>query len=159
MSKHADALRDRLAAAAEPVLTDPHAALALRKAAALVSDAEDVLAAMGAVVPLILDCEAAAEAHAVRAKWLRRVLADVLHESGAPSIESRDRLHVASVSAGSASVIVTDEAAIPPSFKRQPPPAADKSAIAKAIKAGAKVPGAELRNGSPTLRIITRDRT
>ena len=49
-----------------------------------------------------------------------------------------------------ASVNITDAAAIPPAYMRQPeppPPAPDKKAIADALKTGAIVPGAELVQG------------
>jgi hypothetical protein len=61
-----------------------------------------------------------------------------------------------SIRAGSQSVRITDEAAIPEEFLRTPPPPApapDKKAIGDALKAGRTVTGAELSNGAPTLAI------
>lgn len=61
----------------------------------------------------------------------------------------------ASVRQGTASVVVTDEAALPEAFVRTTT-APDKAAIMAALKSGATVPGAELSNGVPSLSIRTR---
>lgn len=60
-----------------------------------------------------------------------------------------------SVTPGRAGVVITDPAAIPDDFvriKREP----DKTAIGAALASGATVPGAEQRNGFPTLIIRTK---
>ena len=61
----------------------------------------------------------------------------------------------ASVSPGRPGVIVTDEAALPDRFVRvvrQP----DKAAIKAALEQGEVVEGAELSNGLPQMRILTK---
>lgn len=147
----------RLVAAVEPILTEQHAAHQHRRAAALASDRGDFLDVAEAIIPLILDLEAGADALTAHARRLRDALAEVMDETGAATI--RGDMHTASVSAGRAAVVITDPALIPPSLMRQPPPAPDKAAILKAIQKGGSVPGAELRNGAPCLSIRTKDKT
>lgn len=60
-----------------------------------------------------------------------------------------------SITPGRPGVVITDPAAIPDAFvrlRREP----DKTAIGSAIASGATVPGAELQNSMPSLRISTR---
>lgn len=60
-----------------------------------------------------------------------------------------------SITPGRPGVVITDPAAIPDAFvrvKREP----DKTAIGAAIASGATVPGAEQRNGLPTLVIRSK---
>lgn len=60
-----------------------------------------------------------------------------------------------SITPGRPGVVITDPAAIPDDFvrvRREP----DKTAIGSAIASGATVPGAELQNPMPSLRISTR---
>lgn len=147
---------ERLEAAAEPVLLEQFAPHAIRLGAAKAVDTGDMLDAAEAMVPLILDLEAAADALGAHAKRLRQVLAEVMDETGAATI--RAGMHTASVSRGRAAVAITDEAAIPPHLMRQPPPAPDKAAIAKLLKEGKPVPGASLGNAAPTLSIRSNDR-
>lgn len=146
----------RLEAAVEPILTDGAAPLSVRKLAAAATDTGDILATAEACVPLILETEAAAEALAAHAKRLRQVLAEVMDETGCATL--RSATHVASVSDGRAGVVVTDEAAIPPSLMRQPPPAPDKAAISKLLREGKAVPGCMLGNAAPQLTIRSKDR-
>jgi len=144
----------RLVAAVEPVLTEQHAAHQHRRQAALASDRGDFLDVAEAIVPLILDLEAGAEALDAHAKRLRLALAEVMDETGAATI--RGDMHTASVSRGRAAVVITDDSLIPPSLMRQPPPVPDKAAIIKLLQSGQTVPGAALRNGAPSLSIRTR---
>lgn len=58
-----------------------------------------------------------------------------------------------SVRASPPRVEITDEAAIPPVFKVQPPPTIDKKGISAALKAGEVVPGAVLSNSPPALSV------
>lgn len=155
MSGAAQALA-QLETAVEPLLTEPAASHSLRQQAAKATDTGDMLAAAEAIVPVILDCEAAAEALTSHARRLRDVLATVMHETGAATI--RAGLHVASVSNGRPAVIITDAAMVPPSLMRQPPPAPDKAAIQKLLSAGNAVPGAVLGNAAPVLTIRSKDR-
>lgn len=58
-----------------------------------------------------------------------------------------------SVRASPPRVEITDEAAIPPVFKVQPPPTVDKKGIGAALKAGEIVPGACLSNSPAALSV------
>jgi hypothetical protein len=146
----------RLEAAAEPLLTDAAVTPAMRRAAALASAADDFMGAAGHLVPLVLDIEAAADALTAHARRLRDVLAEVMDETGAGTIRAGE--HIASVSAGRASVVITDPALIPPALMRQPPPAPDKAAIQKLLREGVAVPGAVSGNARPQLTIRSKDR-
>lgn len=60
-----------------------------------------------------------------------------------------------SITPGRPGVVITDPAAIPDDFvrvKREP----DKTAIGAAIASGADIPGADLRNGAPSLVIRSK---
>lgn len=57
------------------------------------------------------------------------------------------------VSAGPPSVVITDEKELPDNYIRRSP---DKPAIAKTLKQGIAVAGAELSNGASILRISSR---
>lgn len=60
-----------------------------------------------------------------------------------------------SIAAGRDGVVITDPDAVPDEFcaiERKP----RKDAITAAIKAGQEVPGAEMRNGMPTLQVRTK---
>lgn len=59
----------------------------------------------------------------------------------------------ASIRAGSASVVITDETQLHPMYWRQRAPEIDKAAIGAALKAGDAVAGAELSNSLPSLTI------
>jgi hypothetical protein len=58
-----------------------------------------------------------------------------------------------SVAEGPRAVVITNQAAIPDGFWRR---SVDKTEIAKQLKAGSHVDGAELANGQPVLRIHSR---
>lgn len=60
-----------------------------------------------------------------------------------------------SVAAGRPGVILTDETALPDRFVRIERKA-DKTAIKAALEAGEIVPGAELANGIPTMRVLSK---
>lgn len=51
------------------------------------------------------------------------------------------------------SVVITDEAALPVQYMRQPPPVPDKKLIATDLKNGFMIDGAELSNGGQTISI------
>jgi hypothetical protein len=144
----------RLEAAAEPLLTDAAVAPAMRRAAALASEAGDFMDAARQLVPLVLDLEAASDALTAHARRLRDALAEVMEETGAGTIRASE--HVAAVTAGRASVVITDASLIPPSLMRQPPPAPDKAAIQKLLREGHAVPGAVPGNARPQLTIRPR---
>jgi hypothetical protein len=58
-----------------------------------------------------------------------------------------------SVSDGPRAVVITDQAAVPEGWWRR---AIDKVALAKHLKDGNTVPGTELANGQPVLRLTSR---
>jgi hypothetical protein len=152
---YANELRDNLTLAASIVQGDPRLGRRARDAAADVMLEEDILSTMQAMVTLIVELEDQAQAAEAAAKRARLALRDALEgTTGAV----RAGIHTASVRAGSASVIVTDERAIPDEYMRCPPPQPDKAAIAKALKAGEQIPGAVLRNAEPSLTIRINDR-
>jgi hypothetical protein len=85
-----------------------------------------------------------------RAEARRNLLHRALECSGLRKVERP--LYTASIATGRASVVVTDEAALPTRFirtKTEP----DKTEIGKAIKAGETVPGACLNNAPESLQI------
>jgi hypothetical protein len=99
--------------------------------------------------------DAAAERMTERAKrlrnrnvWLKQYLLSNMLAAGKTKIESPEL--VLAVKKTPAAVIVFDEAAVPDSFKVQPPappPRLDKRAMADAMKAGTDVPGARMEGG------------
>lgn len=82
---------------------------------------------------------------------LRRSIQSALEATGVRKLE----LPVATISlrAVPPSVVITDEAALPAEYKRQPPPVPDKKLIAAALKDGVVIDGAELSNGGQTVSI------
>jgi hypothetical protein len=155
VSKHAATLRDGLTLPAGIVQSDKRTGRPAREKAADVMLDDDILGTMQAAVALILALEEQAKVSAEYAGQMRAGLLAALEGTTGQVIAG---IHTATVANGRASVAITDDAAIPPSFMVQPPPQADKAAILKAIKAGATVPGAALRNGAPSLRIYVNNK-
>ncbi len=151
----AQELRDGMTLAASIVAGDNRMGRAARDAAANVMLEPDLMLAAQAMVPLILALEEAEQVAGDLAKQARQALTDTLE---ATTGQVRAGIHTASTQAGRAAVLVTDEKALPPSFMRHPDPVPDKAAILRAMKAGAEVPGAVLRNGAPTLAIRVNNR-
>ena len=149
-------LRDALTLAASIVQGDRRIGRIARDAAADLMMETDILGSMQAAVSLIIALEDEAQAAEAAAKRARLALRDAL-EATTGSV--RAGVHTAHVRAGSASVIVTDETQIPAEYWRTPAPTVDKAALAKALKDGAQIPGAVLRNSEPglTIRIADRD--
>lgn len=152
---YAAQLRDGLTLAASIVQGDHRLGRIARDAAADAMLEADILPTMQAAVSLIIALEDEAQAAEAAAKRARAALRDAL-EATTGSV--RAGIHTAHVRAGSASVIVTDETQIPQEYMRQPPPAPDKAAIARALKDGANIPGVVLSNGTPGLTIRVADR-
>lgn len=150
MSKHAQSLRDGLTLAAGIVQSDQRMGRHARAAAADVKLDDDIIGTMQAAVSLILALEEQADVSAHHARQARAALLTALEGTTG---QVRAGIHTATAVSGRAAVAITDDAAIPAEFMEQPPPRADKAAILKAMKAGAAVPGAALRNGAPSLRI------
>lgn len=147
-----DEIRDAMTLAASTCAGDVRMGRTVRDYAADVMLEADIIACMSASVSLILALEEQQDATKAAIERARDALRDALE---ATTGQVRAGAHTASTSAGPASVVITDDAAIPPRFMEQPPPRADKAAIARALKAGEVVPGAALRNSQPVLRIRT----
>lgn len=83
-----------------------------------------------------------------RNAWLKQYLLTNMLAANKIKIESPEM--VLSVKKTPPAVVVFDEAAVPATFKVQPPappPRLDKRAVADAIKAGTSVPGCRLEGG------------
>jgi hypothetical protein len=140
---HADAaataLRHAIAAAHAPLR---EAVARYRTAyAGLASDADllDVLRAAGG---LVLAAEAIVAASKQVEATARAALASCMAETGCPAVALDS--HTVHLSTKPSHVDIEDERAIPPELMRTPPPAPDKVAIGKLLRAGAVVPGARL---------------
>lgn len=94
-----------------------------------------------------------ADRYAKRDSAIRGAVFAAMDALGLKKLEAPD--FTTGISAGTASVIITDEAALPNEFMRvhrEP----NKTAIGAALKGGAEVPGAELSNGLPRLTVRTK---
>lgn len=83
-----------------------------------------------------------------RNAWLKQYLLTNMLAAGKTKIESPEL--VLSVKKTPAAVVIFDEAAVPDTFKVQPPappPRLDKRAMAEAMKSGIDVPGARMEGG------------
>lgn len=93
------------------------------------------------------------ERFAARREEYRALIFAALDAAGQRAWKSPE--FTVSITPGRPSVVITDPAAIPDDFvrvRREP----DKTAIGAAIASGNAVPGAEQRNGLPTLTIRTK---
>jgi hypothetical protein len=109
--------------------------------AALTPDADllDALRAAGSIVlaaASITDAAKQAEAAA------RAALASAMVETGCPAVTLAS--HTVHLGTKPARVDIEDESAIPAELMRIPPPAPDKVAIGKLLRAGGDVPGTRL---------------
>lgn len=149
MNDHAAHLREPL----EKLMLDADMPRAVRTDAADAHAATDIEAVLFRAARALIAIEGAAIQAETHAKALRAGLLAVMEDTGAPSLDIGT--HTISTSLRR-SVYVTDEAALPISFMRQPPPKPDTEAIGQALRAGATVPGAELGNGVPFLSIRSK---
>ena len=93
------------------------------------------------------------ERHNNRCEEYRALIFAALDAAGQTKWKSPE--FTVSITPGRPGVVITDPAAIPDDFvrvRREP----DKTAIGSAIASGAQIPGAELKNSMPSLRISTR---
>lgn len=84
-----------------------------------------------------------------RANSIRQYIKDCMESAGVSKIECP--YFKLQIKKSPPSVIIEDEAQLPPEFLRVPelpPPAPDKKAIAEKLKAGDTVPGARLQQGT-----------
>jgi hypothetical protein len=88
-----------------------------------------------------------------RVERRRRALQAALETAGVKTV--RCPLGTVGLRTTAPKVITTDEAKIPGEFWKPRDPVLDKKALAAALKAGARIPGAELSNGGVTISIRT----
>jgi hypothetical protein len=135
----ANALRDALAAATPALRDGINAYRSARTTLNAGTDLVDVLRAAGNIV---LAAEAIAHAAKNAEATARAALAQTMSETGCPAVALA--AHVVHLGTKPARVDIEDESAIPAELMRQPPPAPDKVAIGKRLRAGVDVPGARL---------------
>lgn len=92
-----------------------------------------------------------AERLSARAAAKREAVLSAMIETGRKKIEAPDC--TVSIRSTPASVVITDETAIPDSYLKPQPPKVDKAALRDALKQGASIPGAMLSNGGQSLAI------
>jgi hypothetical protein len=108
--------------------------MAYRTARAALTPDADLLEVLRAAAGIVLAVEAITSA--------RGALASCMSDTGCPSVALAS--HVVHLGTKPDHVDIDDARAIPPDLMRQPPPAPDKVAIGKLLRAGAAVPGARL---------------
>jgi hypothetical protein len=150
MSKHADALRQRLAAVAADIAGTMALPASLRAAADRAVREPDLVQALAAVGSVALELEALEETAKIRAANVRTVLCEVMSESGAAAIRLPG--HSMSLVERGPALVIDDPALIPPTLMRERDPEPDRKAITAALKAGGEVPGCRLSNGGSHLR-------
>lgn len=106
-----------------------------------------------AVQERINDLRARKERHDSRVEAYRALIFAALDAAGQTKWKSPE--FTVSITPGRAGVVITDPQAIPDQFvrvRREP----DKTAIGSALAGGAEIPGADLRNGAPSLVIRSK---
>jgi hypothetical protein len=140
---HADAagasLRDAITAANTPLRDGVAAYRAAWSELTTSTNLLDVLRAAGSIV---LAAEAIHTAAKAAEATARTALAETMQETGCPAV-TLDH-HTVHIGTKPSYVAVDDQSAIPPELMRAPPPAPDKVAISKLLRAGVDVPGARL---------------
>ena len=86
-----------------------------------------------------------------RADRARSTIQRMMEALGVPKLERG--LATMTVADGPRAVIITDQQALPDFYFRRSP---DKVQLGKDLKAGKQIAGAELANGQPVLRILSR---
>ena len=86
-----------------------------------------------------------------RADRARSTIQRMMEALGVPKLERS--IATMTVADGPRAVIVTDQQALPEFYWRKAP---DKVQLARDLKAGKQIAGAELANGAPVLRILSR---
>lgn len=121
--------------------------------AALCRAADEAGASVGAIKERIAALEDRKLRHEARREEYRALIFAALQAAEQTKWKSAE--FTVSLTPGRPGVVITDPAAIPDAFvrvRREP----DKTAIGAAIASGATVPGAELQNSMPTLRVLTK---
>jgi hypothetical protein len=168
MSKYAEAARLALIAAAGKIAADERLPDPVRDAAVTAcTEGVTLNTAAVALLDVVLAAETEAKGYTAQINAAskgrtacvaavgiaRDALREMIEDTGMPAV--RGRHHTAALTASPPSVVITDAAALPARFLRQPPPEPDKEAIRTAIASGETVPGALLSNPPQTLRINT----
>lgn len=154
MSRADETLLARIRDTTRPLILDDRLPEAVQAAAAKVSGASDLLAAMKALAALVILADDALTAADATKKAVRATMLAAMDETGAPAL--RLSHHTISASSGAQTVIVTDPAQLPDDLMIQPPKEPDMKAIRALWKAKQPVAGTALRNGSPYLSIHAR---
>jgi len=89
-----------------------------------------------------------------RAEKKRALVTSVMERAGMKKLTEPD--FTASLRAVAPSLVVLDEAAIPPVYWRPQPPKLDRQGLTAALRAGAAVAGAALGNGQMTISVRTK---
>jgi len=84
----------------------------------------------------------------------RQLALDAMSEVGLRKLEQPD--FTASARAGSPSLVVVAEDAIPKSYWVPQPPKLDRQSLLAELKRGGEVPGTQLSNPRPTLSVRTK---
>jgi hypothetical protein len=154
---HADAaataLRQALAAS-HAQLRD--AVASYRTACAALAPDTDLLDALPAAGNIVLAAEAITAASKQAEATARTALAQAMSETGCPAVALVN--HVVHLGTKPARVDIEDESAIPAELMRTPPPAPDKVAIGRLLRAGSEVPGARLL-GNHEPMVVFKGRT
>lgn len=121
--------------------------------AALCRAADEAGASVAAIKERIAALEDRKLRHEARREEYRSLIFAALDAAGQRAWKSPE--FTVSIAPGRPGVVITNPAAIPDDFvriKREP----DKTAIGAALANGAEIPGADLRNGAPSLTIRTK---
>lgn len=121
--------------------------------AALVRAIDEAETDMEGVASRMLALTARQKRHRAKVDTLRGLLHATMEAAGQTKWKHPE--FTVSLSPGRPGVVVTDPDALPDAFVRITK-APDKTAIGCALAEGKEVPGADMRNGAPTLRITTR---
>ena len=89
-----------------------------------------------------------------RAGKKRQLAVDAMSEVGLSKLEQPD--FTASARAGTPSLVVIAEEAIPQAYWRPQPPKLDRQAVLSELKRGDGIPGAQLSNPKPVLTVRTK---
>ena len=90
----------------------------------------------------------------LRASKKRQIALEAMTEVGLSKLEPPD--FTASARAGTPSLIVVTEEAIPPVYWLPQPPTLDRQAVLGQLKRGAVIPGVQLSNSKPVLMVRTK---
>jgi Siphovirus Gp157 len=155
---HADAA----ATALRNALSDGHAALrdavtSYRTACASLTPDADLLDVFRAAGNIVLVAEAINAASKQAETTARAALAQAMSETGCPAVALA--AHTVHLSTKPARVDIENAQDIPAEFMRQPPPALDRVAIGKCLRAGIAVPGARLLSDNQEPIVVFKGRS